>query len=52
MPHGEKIMLSGHGHQVPDVGDGDLVVVIGIKKHPIFTRKGADLYMKKEISLA
>lgn len=51
MPHGEKITLSGQGHQVPDTGDGDLIVVVGIKKHPVFTRKGADLFMRKEISL-
>jgi DnaJ-class molecular chaperone len=51
MPHGEKIELKGHGHQVPDMGDGDLIVVVGVKKHPIFTRKGADLHMRKEVSL-
>lgn len=51
MPHGEKITLNGQGHQVPDLGDGDLIVVVGIKKHPIFTRKGADLFMRKEVSL-
>ena len=31
--------------------DGDLIVVVGIKKHKTFTRKGADLYMRKEVSL-
>lgn len=51
MPHGEKITLSGHGHQVPDMEDGDLIVVVGIKKHRVFTRKGADLNMRKEITL-
>jgi DnaJ family protein A protein 2 len=51
MPHGEKIELKGHGHQVPDMGNGDLIVVVGVKKHPVFTRKGADLHMRKEVSL-
>ena len=30
---------------------GDLYVRIMIKKHPIFTRKGADLFIDKKISL-
>lgn len=51
MTHGEKIELKGHGHQVPDLGDGDLIVVVGVKKHKTFRRKGADLFMVKAISL-
>lgn len=31
--------------------NGDLIVVVGVKKHPLFKRKGADLYMNKEITL-
>jgi len=30
---------------------GDVHLVITIKDHPTFTRVGADLYMKKKISL-
>jgi len=30
---------------------GDLYVRIMIKKHPTFTRKGADLFIEKKISL-
>lgn len=30
---------------------GDLIFVVRIKKHPIFERKGADLFMNKKISL-
>jgi len=51
MPHGEKITLTGHGHEVPDMEAGDLIVVVGVKKHRVFTRKGADLHMRKEVSL-
>jgi len=30
---------------------GDLVVQFVVEKHPEFTRKGADLYIEKKISL-
>jgi DnaJ-class molecular chaperone len=36
----------------PDALAGDLVFVVQEKPHELFTRKGADLYMKKSITLA
>ena len=30
---------------------GDVVFIVEIEKHPIFERKGADLFYKKKISL-
>lgn len=36
----------------PDAMAGDLIFVVQEKPHEIFTRKGADLYMKKTITLA
>lgn len=30
---------------------GDLHVIVQIKKHPLYTRQGADLFMEKTISL-
>jgi DnaJ homolog subfamily A member 2 len=50
-PNGEKIVKHGEGDEVPDVEAGDVVVIVKEKKHKIFTRKGADLFMEKEISL-
>lgn len=50
-PHGENYTISGEGDCVPDVDPGDVIVVVGVRKNKIFTRKGADLYMDKEISL-
>ena len=52
-PNGDKIVMSGHGHQIPDLDteDGDLIIVIQQKKHPVFKRKGADLYITQEITL-
>lgn len=43
----KKIMLHGKGHQVPDadVEDGDLIIVVQLKKHAQFMRKGADLFL-------
>lgn len=50
-PNGEKYVKHGEGDEVPDVEAGDLIVVIKEKKHKTFYRKGADLFMEKEITL-
>ena len=44
-------MLTGESDEAPDIMAGDLHVRIMIKKHPVFTRKGADLFIEKKISL-
>jgi len=36
---------------VPDVEPGDVVAVVKVRPNKIYTRKGADLYYDKEISL-
>lgn len=36
---------------MPDMEDGDLIVIVNIKKHSVFKRKGADLFIAKEITL-
>lgn len=48
---GGKQKLEGEGHDLPDMPNGDVEVIFKVKKHPIFTRKGADLFMHKEITL-
>ena len=50
-PDGEQFTLHGEGDCVPEVEPGDVIAVIKIKEHKIFKRKGADLFMDKEISL-
>ena len=50
-PDGEQYTIHGEGDQVPDVEPGDVIVVVKIRPNKIFKRKGADLYMEKEISL-
>lgn len=45
---GSQLRLAGEG-EVGNGGAGDLYVVVHIKKHPKFNRKGLDLYTFKEI---
>lgn len=48
---GSQLRLSGEGEQgSPRGGKGDLYVVIHIKKHPKFMKKGSDLYVVKDVS--
>jgi molecular chaperone DnaJ len=48
---GAHLRLGGQGEQVGKGGiSGDLYIVIHIKDHPIFKRRGEDFYQKKEIS--
>jgi len=50
-PNGERYTKHGEGDEVPDAEAGDVVVVIAEKNHKLFKRKGADLFMEKEITL-
>jgi DnaJ family protein A protein 2 len=50
-PNGERYTKHGEGDEVPDVEPGDLIIVVEEKKHKLFKRKGADLFMEKEITL-
>lgn len=48
---GSQLRLAGQGEQIAKGGrGGDLYVVIHIKKHPKFTRRGDDLFQKINIS--
>lgn len=50
-PNGEQFTIHGEGDCVPDVEPGDVVVVIKVRPNKIFSRKGGDLLMEKEITL-
>lgn len=52
MSHGQKLVFKGEGDQAPDTDPGDVVVVLQQKEHPSFRREGANLFMKKQITLA
>ena len=49
--HGQRLTFAGKGDVRPGYLPGDVVLVIQVREHETFQRKGADLMMKKEISL-
>lgn len=51
IPDGHLVQFHGDGDEMPGAMAGDLYVKLLIEKHDVFERKGADLYMKKTISL-
>lgn len=51
MPDRHPIMCHGEGDEAPGYMAGDVILVVNIQPHEVFERKGADLYMKKKITL-
>lgn len=51
MKKGQRITFAGQGDQTPGMLPGDVVIIIDEKPHDVFQRRGADLIMKKEITL-
>jgi len=51
-PDGHKIVLHGKADESPGVESGDVIVVVRQQEHKRFLRRGADLYLEEEISLA
>lgn len=51
MDHGEELEYFGEGEPQLDGEPGDLKVVLRLQKHPIFERRGNDLYTNLTISL-
>lgn len=49
--HGHPIVLYSEGNEYADSLPGDLIFVVQEKPHDVYTRKGADLFMKKTITL-
>lgn len=52
MKDDQTIKFEGMANQRPDMRAGDVVFVIKTEAHPVFTRIGDDLYIKRTISLA
>lgn len=50
-PEEHVIKMNGQGNEIPDAEAGDLMVKINIKKHSVYKREGADLFMEKKITL-
>ena len=52
MHDGQRITFSGEGDQKPGLEMGDVVVVLDEKEHPVFMRKGVNIFTKMPISLS
>jgi DnaJ family protein A protein 2 len=50
-PNEEDIIFTGEADEVPGIVPGDVYVRVQIPPHPVFKRKGADLYIEKEVTL-
>merc|ERR1712054_676188 len=50
-PDGHKIVFHNKADEIPDGDAGDVIFVLKEKPHDVFKRHGADLYVKKTISL-
>ena len=49
---GKKIRLKGQGESGSSVGrPGDLIITIHVEKHPVFERKGRDLYCEISVNV-
>lgn len=48
---GQKITFHGEGDQEPGLEPGDVIIVLDIKKHPVFQRQDDNLIMKMKIKL-
>jgi len=51
MTHGQKITFQGEADEAPDTLPGDVILILQQKEHPVFKRKGNDLFIEKEITL-
>ncbi|CAG5132747.1 unnamed protein product [Candidula unifasciata] len=51
MRSGQRIPFRGEGDQQPGVEPGDVIIVLQQEEHDVFTRKGNDLVMERDISL-
>uniref|UniRef100_A0A8D0G840 Uncharacterized protein n=1 Tax=Sphenodon punctatus TaxID=8508 RepID=A0A8D0G840_SPHPU len=47
----QKITFHQEGDQVPGLEPGDIVIILDQKEHPVFQRRGNDLFVKREIDL-
>ena len=52
MKHGQKITFAGESDEAPGLLPGDVIFVLQMEEHTLFRRKGADLLIEHEISLA
>jgi len=51
MRHGQRVVFTGEGDQLPDVVPGNVVVLLQQKEHDRFKRDGDDLLMEHTLTL-
>lgn len=51
-PDGHKLVFREKADEEPGADTGDVVFSLTQKEHPVFKRRGADLYVERKISLA
>lgn len=51
VPDKHDIIMHSEGDEQPGIHAGDLYFRVTTEKHAVFSRKGADLFMDKQISL-
>lgn len=52
MQNGQKIKFTGDADEMPGTYPGDVVIVLQLKEHETFKRKGADLLTEMELTLS
>ena len=52
MYDGQRITFPGEGDQKPGLERGDIVIVLEEKEHPLFVRKGVNLFTKMRLSMS
>lgn len=50
-PEGHKVTFREMADEHPDADTGDVIFVLKQEEHPVFKRKGADLFVERRISL-
>ncbi len=50
-PNKDKIVVEGKGNEHPDYLAGDLVVIVTVKQHSVYTRVNNDLLYTQKIGL-
>ena len=51
MRDGQQIRFAAEGDQEPGIEPGDIIVMLDEQKHPVFKRRGNDLFLDFEIDL-
>ncbi|XP_076001503.1 dnaJ homolog subfamily A member 1 [Genypterus blacodes] len=51
MKDGQKIVFHGEGDQEPGLEPGDIIIVLDLREHSLFTRRGENLTMAIELQL-